>query len=67
MRDKKTKQPLDYAQTLYEKRLLTYPRTDSRFLTDDMEQTAADTITGLLRLLPFMVGVELIPEEISMI
>ena len=56
------KQTLDYAQALYEKRLLTYPRTDSRFLTDDMEQTAADTISGLLPLLPFMAGVELTPE-----
>lgn len=56
------KQTLDYAQALYEKRLLTYPRTDSRFLTDDMEQTAADTITRLLPLLPFMEGVELTPE-----
>lgn len=56
------KQTLDYAQALYEKRLLTYPRTDSRFLTDDMEQTAADTITGLLPLLPFMEGMELTPE-----
>ena len=34
------KQTLDLAQTLYEKKLLTYPRTDSRFLTSDMEQTA---------------------------
>ena len=30
-------QTLDYAQSLYEKKLITYPRTDSRFLTDDME------------------------------
>ena len=30
-------QTLDYLQALYEKRLCTYPRTDSRFLTDDME------------------------------
>ena len=29
-------QTLDYAQSLYEKRLITYPRTDSRFLTEDM-------------------------------
>ena len=28
-------QTLDYAQSLYEKRLITYPRTDSRFLTED--------------------------------
>lgn len=34
------KQTLDLAQTLYEKKLLTYPRTDSRFLTSDMAQTA---------------------------
>ncbi len=30
-------QTLDYTQALYEKKLVTYPRTDSRFLTDDME------------------------------
>ena len=29
-------QTLDYVQSLYEKKLCTYPRTDSRFLTDDM-------------------------------
>lgn len=32
-------QTLDYLQSLYEKKLCTYPRTDSRFLTDDMEVT----------------------------
>ncbi|MDO4648195.1 MAG: DNA topoisomerase 3 [Eubacteriales bacterium] len=32
-------QTLDYTQNLYEKKLVTYPRTDSRFLTDDMEGT----------------------------
>jgi DNA topoisomerase-3 len=30
------KQTLDYLQNLYEKKLVTYPRTDSRYLTDDM-------------------------------
>lgn len=30
-------QTLDYLQSLYEKKLLTYPRTDSRYLTEDME------------------------------
>lgn len=34
------KQTLEYAQSLYEKKLATYPRTDSQFLSDDMEQTA---------------------------
>ncbi len=33
------KQTLDYAQSLYEKKLLTYPRTDSRYLTSDMAET----------------------------
>lgn len=56
------KQTLDYAQALYEKRLLTYPRTDSRFLSDDMEQTAAATVAGLLPLLSFMEGETLTPE-----
>ena len=37
-------QTLDYAQSLYEKRLITYPRTDSRFLTEDM----ATSIPGLV-------------------
>ena len=35
------KQTLDYAQSLYEKKLLTYPRTDSRYLTFDMAETAS--------------------------
>ena len=50
------KQTLDYAQTLYEKRLLTYPRTDSHFLSDDMEQTAAGIVAGIVPILPFMEG-----------
>ena len=56
------KQTLDYAQTLYEKRLLTYPRTDSRFLSDDMEQTAADIVAGIVPILPFMEGAAFSPN-----
>jgi DNA topoisomerase-3 len=40
------KQTLDYAQSLYEKKLITYPRTDSRYLTEDM----ADTVTAVIHL-----------------
>ena len=32
-------QTLDYVQSLYEQKLCTYPRTDSRYLTDDMENS----------------------------
>ena len=56
------KQTLDLAQTLYEKRLLTYPRTDSAFLTDDMGDTAAKTVTMLSGKLPFMEGAEITPD-----
>ena len=44
-------QTLDYAQSLYEKKCITYPRTDSRFLTEDMAASlpglVADTSTAL--------------------
>ena len=38
-------QTLDYAQSLYEKRLITYPRTDSRFLTEDMAASLPGLVT----------------------
>ena len=53
------KQTLDYAQALYEKRLLTYPRTDSKYITSDMQESAEKLFTGLCGVLPFMQGVEL--------
>ena len=56
------KQTLDLAQTLYEKRLLTYPRTDSAFLTDDMGDTAAKTVSLLSEKLPFMEGAAFTPD-----
>ena len=48
------KQTLDHTQSLYEKKLVTYPRTDSRYLTDDMEDTAADVITAIRSELPYL-------------
>lgn len=56
------KQTLDLAQALYEKRLLTYPRTDSNYLTDDMGTTAANITALLCCKLPFMQGVNFTPE-----
>jgi len=40
------KQTLDYAQSLYEKKLITYPRTDSRCLTEDMITCVINNILG---------------------
>jgi len=40
------KQTLDYAQSLYEKKIITYPRTDSRCLTEDMIVSTVNNILG---------------------
>lgn len=47
------KQTLDLAQSLYEKKLITYPRTDSRYLTEDMAKTVLEIISYSLKLPPF--------------
>ena len=56
------KQTLDYAQTLYEKKLLTYPRTDSQYLTDDMLPTVESLVSGLWEKVPFAKGLNLSPQ-----
>ena len=56
------KQTLDLAQSLYEKKLLTYPRTDSNYLSDDMKETADKVILMLLSKLSFMQSIEFTPE-----
>ena len=56
------KQTLDIAQALYEKRLLTYPRTDSNYLTDDMGDTAVHIAALLVGKLPFMKGAAFTPD-----
>lgn len=38
------KQTLDYTQSLYEKKLVTYPRTDSRYITEDMKESVIDLL-----------------------
>lgn len=49
-------QTLDYIQSLYEKKLATYPRTDSQYLTEDMQATAASLILWLRDNMPFGKG-----------
>ena len=48
---------LDLVQSLYEKKLLTYPRTDSQFITEDMESTARQVIGIVSRKVPLFEGI----------
>lgn len=48
------KQTLEYLQSLYEAKLATYPRTDSEYLTEDMEQTALDIIDTIQQEIPIL-------------
>ena len=56
------KQTLEYAQSLYEKKLATYPRTDSQFLSDDMEQTARGVIEAVFGSILFQEDVLFNPD-----
>lgn len=56
------KQTLDYAQTLYEKKLLTYPRTDSRYLTSDMSETVSCILHLAAKVSPFDRCSEFFPD-----
>ncbi len=51
-------QTLDYTQSLYEKKLVTYPRTDSRYLTEDMAAGLPSLVEAVAVALPFMAGLE---------
>jgi len=53
-------QTLDYTQNLYEKKLVTYPRTDSRFLTDDMAHSLPDIVKLAFHTFP-VEGVDNVP------
>ena len=53
-------QTLDYTQNLYEKKLVTYPRTDSRYLTDDMAHNLPDLVNMAFHTFPAP-GVDNVP------
>ncbi|MHA5219065.1 DNA topoisomerase 3 [Dysosmobacter sp. Phy] len=61
------KQTLDYAQSLYEKKLLTYPRTDSRYLTVDMMETASVVLHLAARVPPFDACPEFFPDVAALV
>ena len=46
-------QTLDYTQSLYEKKLVTYPRTDSRFLTTDMMESTPAVVKTAAKIFSF--------------
>ena len=61
------KQTLDYAQSLYEKKLLTYPRTDSRYLTGDMAETTSVVLHLAARVPPFDTCPEFFPDVAALV
>ena len=61
------KQTLDYAQSLYEKKLLTYPRTESRYLTSDMAETASCVLHLAARVPPFDTCKDFFPDVLSLV
>lgn len=56
------KQTLEYTQSLYEKKLVTYPRTDSQYLSDDMEGTARNVIEAIFNSVLFEQNIMFNPD-----
>ncbi|MBC1778703.1 DNA topoisomerase 3 [Listeria booriae] len=56
------KQTLDTVQVLYEKKLVTYPRTDSQYITEDMEQTTLSLLPLIIDCLPVDYGISHLPD-----
>ena len=52
--DLTAKKTLEYTQSLYEKKLCTYPRTDSQYLSDDMEETARNVLEMVESTFPYL-------------
>ena len=55
-------QTLDYTQSLYEMKLVTYPRTDSQYITDDMDGTARSIAESVAGKLPHFNGIVIAPD-----
>lgn len=59
------KQTLEYTQSLYESKLVTYPRTDSQYLTEDMEQTALNMIDVVINYIPEFGGISIANPDVK--
>ena len=57
-------QTLDYTQSLYEKKLVTYPRTDSRFLTEDMEKMIPDLARKMASKFGYTKNISVYPKHV---
>lgn len=57
-------QTLDYLQSLYEKKLCTYPRTDSRYLTNDMETAVPDYAAAAAAILGCELPKKILPKQV---
>lgn len=57
-------QTLDYTQSLYEKKLVTYPRTDSRFLTEDMENMIPDLARKMALKFGYTKNISVYPKQV---
>ena len=60
-------QTLDYLQSLYEKKLCTYPRTDSRYLTSDMAEGLPVLVNLVANAMPFRKGIAISCDEAQVI
>ncbi len=57
-------QTLDYLQSLYEKKLCTYPRTDSRYLTNDMESAVPEYAAAAAAILDCKIPKQILPKQV---
>ena len=57
-------QTLDYLQSLYEKKLCTYPRTDSRYLTGDMESAVPEYAAAAAAILGCELPKKMLPKQV---
>lgn len=57
-------QTLDYLQSLYEKKLCTYPRTDSRYLTNDMESAVPEYAAAAAAILGCKIPKQILPKQV---